>query len=59
MGINLLFSSWRMAFQLVVCDCLICCVIDGAERNSVLKQGVAMPWMLCSSGNNDLFAVIE
>lgn len=58
MEINLLFSSWRMALQLVR-DCLILCVIDGAESNSALKQKVAMPCMLCSNGNNDLFPVVE
>lgn len=47
MEINLLFCSWRMALQLVVRDCLILCVIDGAESNSVLKQKAATPWMLC------------
>lgn len=59
MEINLLFSSWRMALQLVVRDCLILCIIDGAENNSVLKQEVALPWMLCSTGNNGLFPVIK
>lgn len=48
-----------MALQLVVRDCLILCVIDGAENNSVLKQEVALPWMLCSTGNNSLFPVIK
>lgn len=38
MEINLIFSSWRMALQLLARDCLILCVIDGAESNSVLKQ---------------------
>ncbi|XP_023793438.1 uncharacterized protein LOC111936623 isoform X2 [Cyanistes caeruleus] len=52
-------SSWRMALQLLVRDCLILCVIDGAESNSVLKQKVAMPWVLCSAGNKDLFPVVE
>lgn len=59
MEINLLFSSWRMALQLVVRDCLTLCVIDGARSNSVMKHKVAVPWMLCSAGNDDFIPVVK
>lgn len=59
MEINLLFSSWRMALQLVVRDCLTLCVIDGARSNSVMKHKVAVPWMPCSAGNDDFIPVVK